>query len=363
MKILHICETATGGVASYLNMLGGIEDGVENVFLVPSCHADAMAPGLRLRLFPSTGRNPRSLFSFLRAAQQTIRDETPDIFFFHSTFALLGLGAMRLSAARRKKAIYCPHGWAYARYPAASSKARLVKSIEGRLCGLADVVINISQSDLTLAQRLEYRGDQRLVENAVIERRASARDDLFASEPEALHLLFVGRHDQQKGLDLLFEAFGEASQQRTNLRLHVLGKTVRRDGTPIPLPQNTFAAGWIGPAEIDDWYSSADAIVVPSRWEGFGLVVPEAFRNGTPALVSDRGALPDLIREGVTGHVFALGDESLLHRLRELDRSDLRAMRPACRATYDARFSVTRFVREILNIYRSLGSVGGGGRL
>lgn len=354
MKILHICETATGGVASYLNMLGEIGDGVENVFLVPSCHAEAMNSDLTLRLFPSTGRNLRSLLNFLRASRKAIRAEDPDIVFFHSTFALLGLAGMRLSASRHNKAIYCPHGWAHARYAAGSWKARLVKNVEGWLCGLANTVINISHGDLSHAQRLGYRGNQRLVENAVVERRPGGRSDLFSATPDALHLIFVGRHDKQKGLDLLLDVFQKVSPQRPDLRLHVLGKTVRSDGTPVQLPDNAVAAGWIGPDEIDDWYGSADAIVVPSRWEGFGLVVPEAFRNGTPGLVSDRGALPDLVEEGTTGHVFSLEDDSLSNLLLNLNKADLHAMRPACRAAYESRFSTPRFNQEINAIYQSL---------
>ena len=46
------------------------------------------------------------------------------------------------------------------------------------------------------------------------------------------------------------------------------------------------------------YYAAADGLVVPSRWEGFGLVAIEAMRAGTAVIASDRGALPELVEHG-----------------------------------------------------------------
>lgn len=44
---------------------------------------------------------------------------------------------------------------------------------------------------------------------------------------------------------------------------------------------------------------------MPSRWEAFGLVAIEAMKYGKPVIASDRGALPELVKDGVNGYVFA----------------------------------------------------------
>jgi len=64
--------------------------------------------------------------------------------------------------------------------------------------------------------------------------------------------------------------------------------------------------------------ANARLLILPSIWfEGFPMVLREAFAFGTPAAVSDSGPLPRIVEDGRTGVVFRAGDhESLLHRVR-----------------------------------------------
>ena len=54
-------------------------------------------------------------------------------------------------------------------------------------------------------------------------------------------------------------------------------------------------------------------LVLPSRWDGWGMVVNEAFSVGVPVIVSDHCGAADLVRSGVNGYVFRSGDASDLH--------------------------------------------------
>lgn len=353
-RILHVCETATGGVATYLNLLSSMPaDAVTQVFLVPSSHRTALGEALSVTTFKSDTRGLASLWRMVWAILQKRRSFAPDIVFFHSTFALIGLLALRL-VDRQTHAIYCAHGWAVARYSQSSLKGKLVRAVEGRLCGLADVVVNVSRSDRALATRLGYRGRQAVVENAVVDAILDARGDLFSDEADALHLLFVGRFDRQKGLDVLLKAFAVAHGKRPDLRLHIVGAKVREDGGEIILPEGASLAGWVEPSRIDDWYHSADAVVVPSRWEGLPLVIPEALRNRTPILCSTNSGMGDLIDPGATGQSFALDEDSLSRLFTHLDRTTLRAMRSAARTSYEMRFRPERLYGEIASLYRDI---------
>jgi glycosyltransferase involved in cell wall biosynthesis len=357
LRVLHVCETAIGGVASYLNHLGRTaEIGLEQQFLVPSAHVHAMDSDLAVATYPAKARGPRAWLAMLLAVRRTMRESASDIVFFHSTFALLGL-VIAKALGCRARTVYCAHGWAAGKYSDASIKSLLVRTVEGSLCGLADVVVNISQADAEIARRFCYRGRHRMIENGVPDAASDARDDLFASEPEALHLLFVGRFDRQKGLDILLEAFERARQHRQDLRLHIVGAAVRKDGGAIRLPEGASLAGWVDRARVDDWYRSADALLVPSRWEGFGLVVPESLRNGTPVLCSDRGALPSLVEPGATGAVFPLEVDALAKLLVSLAREELQSMRAASRKRFEARFHVSRLHAELTALFREIGQV------
>lgn len=360
MKILHVCETAIGGVASYLNMICNIDPKVENIILAPEQHVKGIDPTLDIRSYPAKGRSARTVWIMLNRTRRLIREEQPDIVFFQSSFSLLAMTAMRMLGDRRPF-IYCAHGWSASIYPEGSIKQYIIRIIEGTLCGLADRVVNISSTDRKLAEESGYLGHHVLIENAVIDRTENVRNDLFGSSntmggrerqtKEALHLLFIGRFDRQKGLDILLPAFVEARSRVPNLRLHIVGGPVRNDGAAIDLPENVSRAGWVDKTDIDNWYASADALIVPSRWEGFGLVVPEALRNGTPVLVSKRGALPSLVVPGETGEIFELEKESIVRCLTSLDKADLQRRHSACRALYESRFTFERLARNIHALY------------
>lgn len=358
--ILHICETARGGVGSYVNLFAEFDSGeFRSVVVAPLQHSDHIDPRLDCVTFRYPRRGPGSLLRMVRTALQALWRTRPDVIFLHSTFSLAMLVVLR-SLFVRTPIIFCAHGWAVSRYEDAPLRRWIARNVEGRLCGLADVVVNISASEKALARDLGYKGRHLLLENAVRDRRPNTGRDPFRTGPAGttavpeLNLLFIGRLDRQKGLDILLSAFARISERRPDIRLHVVGESVVGDNVQEQVPPNVHLHGWVGNAEIDDWYAAADAVIVPSRWEGFGLVVAEAMRNGTPALVSRRGELPALVRPGCTGEVFDLDPEALAGMFLALDRTRLRRMRDDCRATYEERFSFTRFRKRFLTVLSGL---------
>jgi glycosyltransferase involved in cell wall biosynthesis len=96
--------------------------------------------------------------------------------------------------------------------------------------------------------------------------------------------------------------------------------------------------------------AEALCLVVPSRTqETSSLVTMEALAVGTPVIVSDRGALPSLIEQGVTGFV-APGERELTEALRAVHRLDRRA----CRESAESRFDLRRTTEAYLAFYRRL---------
>jgi glycosyltransferase involved in cell wall biosynthesis len=83
--------------------------------------------------------------------------------------------------------------------------------------------------------------------------------------------------------------------------------------------------------------------------EPFGLSVVEALACGTPVIASNRGSMPELIDDGVTGFLVDGVDAAIdaIGRIDEIDRA-------ACRAAVSARFTVDRMADQYLNLYRSL---------
>src|SRR4029079_8151257 len=109
------------------------------------------------------------------------------------------------------------------------------------------------------------------------------------------------------------------------------------DSSPLlgpPAPPGVTVLGSLSQAELAARLRAADCLVLPSRNESFGMVVPEALAAGLPVLVSDRVGASDLVTEGRNGWVVRAGDaRALAERMlgASRNREDLRGMRPACR--------------------------------
>ncbi len=141
-------------------------------------------------------------------------------------------------------------------------------------------------------------------------------------------VLFVGRIDPVKGLDTWFRAMKRVVEQdptlRTRMCVCLIGGDLDDDLDPDSelkrlqtLKQElgigdivTFLGGR-AQASLPFYYSAADAVVMPSRYESFGLAALEAMACGTPVVASDVGGLSYLIRDGETGFLIPEGDEKL----------------------------------------------------
>ena len=86
---------------------------------------------------------------------------------------------------------------------------------------------------------------------------------------------------------------------------------LRRQASHLRIP--TIFAGFVNQSHLPEIYAAVELLVLPSDNESWGMVVNEAFACGLPAIVSDRvGCAPDMIREGLTGCVFPMGDSQRL---------------------------------------------------
>lgn len=146
--------------------------------------------------------------------------------------------------------------------------------------------------------------------------RWTDRSGYFKDEAK-IEMVFAGQIIERKGLDILLDALGPVFDEYPSLTLTVIG-----DGDMLPrlrsLVQERFLTervtfeGIIPPERIPARLAVADLLVLPSRWDGWGVVVNEAFSVGIPAVVSDRCGAADLIENGQNGYVFPSGDPDAL---------------------------------------------------
>lgn len=148
--------------------------------------------------------------------------------------------------------------------------------------------------------------------------------DLFVpdgSPRSPAEILFVGRLVPGKGADILLRALPAILARQPDATLTVVGAGPERDRLADLAQQLGVGArvSFMGPvphAALAAHYRRAALLVLPSREEGFGLVLVEALGCGCPVVASDIPALRDLLCEGGAGRLFRAGDvENLAHTL------------------------------------------------
>lgn len=128
-----------------------------------------------------------------------------------------------------------------------------------------------------------------------------------------LRLGFVGVHDPVKGLDTLAAAAHRLKGEPVEFLIAGTGQSDYAKALPGRFPQeNTRFLGWTSP---NDFLPQIDVLVVPSLFrEPFGRVAIEAFAHGVPVIGARSGGIPETIEPGVSGALFAPGDDAALAR-------------------------------------------------
>ncbi len=157
------------------------------------------------------------------------------------------------------------------------------------------------------------------------------------SKPESITLLYCGRFSPEKNLPMLLRAFASLGQnaERPRMTLKLIGygpleDSLRQLANELGIAGLVDFAGKVRQTELPQLFRAADALVLPSTRETWGLVVNEAMLSGLPVAVSDRcGCAADLVRPD-TGWTFSPFDEpgltQLLVRIAATPRDDLKKM-------------------------------------
>jgi len=176
-------------------------------------------------------------------------------------------------------------------------------------------------------------------------------------------LLFVGRMDPVKGLDVLLRATA-LLRDRPNLTLVVVGgsdseaelQRNRRLARDLGLDGRVRFAGAVSQEELTNYYSAATVCIVPSYYESFGLVAMESLACGTPVIASKVGGLPSVIHDGDNGLlVTGREPESFADRIVQvLDNASLRRTLHTAARSSVLRFGWGSVAERVITMYHEL---------
>jgi glycosyltransferase involved in cell wall biosynthesis len=166
------------------------------------------------------------------------------------------------------------------------------------------------------------------------------------------YFAFLGRIAPEKGIDRAIRI-----AQHCGMPLKVAAKVDRADQDyydeqikPMIKAANVEYIGEIADKDKSEFLSGAVTLLVPIDWpEPFGLVMIEAMACGTPVIAFNRGSVPEVIDDGLTGFIV----EDINGAIGAVDRLD-HLSRAKIRRHFEQRFTARRMAQDYLSVYRGL---------
>lgn len=170
------------------------------------------------------------------------------------------------------------------------------------------------------------------------------------------HFIYVGRLGEEKGIRTLLEAW----KHIVDIKLLIVGDGPLRDEVVSMISSTDINAEYIGFRSRDEvlkLVARAKCQIVPSLcYEGFPMVILEAFACGTPVICSKIGSLEEIVAHGDNGLHFRAGDSNALRAAVDemVVRQDMNAMGKAGRQTFLEKYDPDTNCEQLLSIYDSV---------
>jgi D-inositol-3-phosphate glycosyltransferase len=192
--------------------------------------------------------------------------------------------------------------------------------------------------------------------------------------PDCRMFLYVGRIEPLKGVDSLIKAIAILKEDGLMTEWPYSLSIIGGDPDASPLEMNAEMARlqrlchelgldemivFLGKRSQDSlpyYYSAAEAVIVPSHYESFGMVALEAMACGTPVVASQVGGLAFLVQDGVTGFVVPNGEPKILaDRLSRLILEPGLSARLGNQAAANAQeYAWPKITDRILQVYQTI---------
>lgn len=319
IKILHVAQAA-GGVDRYIRMLLKYLDKekFENILVCSQDFNREDYDGL-VDSFEQIEMNRAigvSDLNSIKEVRRLIKKYNPDIVYAHSSKA--GAIARVADIGLKNHCVYNPHGWAF-NMRCSDKKRAMYTAIEKMAAPFCEKIICISDAEKQSALEKKICREDKLqvIFNGVdIEAYESGEHGTVKRSslgiPEDAYVVgMVGRISPQKAPDVFVKMAKLVKDEIPNAHFVIVGSGNQEAEIRKYAEENKFAdslhiTGW-----VDDPMSYVelfDVACLLSRWEGFGLALPEYMMAGKPIVASRVDAIPNIIRNGENGLLVEVDD-------------------------------------------------------
>lgn len=172
------------------------------------------------------------------------------------------------------------------------------------------------------------------------------------------HIVFIGRHWEKKGGNIAFEAIRILQNQGFPCKMTFIGCAPPTDES---LPQNTEIIPFLDkskPEELERLCSilyDAHFLLLPTRFDAFGIVFAEASAYGVPSIATDVGGTSQAIREGKNGFLLPLeaGAEEYANKIKDIfaDKESYYQLRRTSRKEYETRLNWDVWLKRVNKVF------------
>jgi len=159
------------------------------------------------------------------------------------------------------------------------------------------------------------------------------QQDMPERPRQPLNILFCGQMIERKGVDLLLSSFSRLIEEGLEAKLTLIGREAELPEMMSKLPALTQAKidylGFQAPEDLPNFFRQSDLFILPSRYDGWGVVVNQAVGAGLPIICSDAvGSAPSLVDKD-NGFIFPAGNGQKLYEALRYYMSDPDKIRAA----------------------------------
>jgi glycogen(starch) synthase len=261
------------------------------------------------------------------------------------------------------------------RHPASDPTIQQMLRLENRLYEEADGVLASGPAIVAELERRGVRFDPDrlgLVSHGLPDLAAGAGHSRVAPKPTdevGVQVLFVGRLEPRKGIDVLLAAVPRVVTDHPGVTFTIVGEDAQVPGedrsqverftatAPPEVASRVRFTGRIDDEELHRLYAECDVLVCPSRFESFGLTLLEAMMFSKPVIAVNVGGMQYIVEDGASGRLVPPDDApALAAAIEELagDPQMRRRMGKRARELYEQRFSQERMVQGAVAFYRRL---------
>ena len=363
IRVIHVAE-CIGGVDRYLRCLLKYSDKekIENIMIISQLYKKEDYEGLadHVEIMHMTHGMGASALKEAKELRGKIKKYNPDVVYAHSSIA----GAITRMACigLNVKVVYNPHGWSF---NMESRKRNTFIALEKLMAHFCDAIISISEAEKVSALREGICKEDKLhvIENG-IDIEGYKEEKAILPIPEDVFVVgMVGRICRQKAPDVFVKMAGEVHKEIKNSFFIIVGDVLegreeeRKEIEELAekLGVNLLITGWVN--NPLSYVSRFDVGCLLSRWEGFGLAIPEYMLAETPIVATKVDAIPYLIEDGANGMLVEKDDwESAAVKVVELanDEDKRKEMVANGIRTVKERFDARRVAKECEELYGEL---------